>query len=282
MTATLLALVAGALIGAGLWVTCGGLFTAEPLMRENYAGRPIPTGVGVLVPLSVVVLVAAGHLALLSARRGAIWYEQGRTALLATAVFSLLGLLDDVAGVGQSGGFRQHVRSLLRGELSTGAVKLVGGAAAGILVASAAPAADVGVLAALRDGATVALAANLANLFDRAPGRSTKFSTLFFLVAAAVARRPELAGPAVGIGAGIGLLWPDLRERMMLGDAGANPLGALVGFAWLIAIPAPGWRWGLLGVLVLANAASEAVSYSAVIDRVAPLRWFDRLGSLRT
>ena len=281
MTAVALAFLVGALIAAGLWLTTARMFDAEPLARTNYRGVSLPTGVGVLIPVTVVVVVAAGHLALLNTGRPALWYTYGRTAVMASMAFCLLGLLDDVAGVGQSGGFRSHVRSILSGDLSTGAVKLIGGAAAGILVAARVPLMDPDVLSALRDGAVVALAANLANLFDRAPGRSTKVGALAFLGAVAVSRSSELAAPAVAVGAAVGLLWPDLREKMMLGDAGANPLGALVGFAWLVALPSAAGRWALLAFLVLANVASEVVSYTSVIDRVGPLRWFDRLGSLR-
>jgi len=41
-----------------------------------------------------------------------------------------------------------------------------------------------------------------------------------------------------------------------------------------------GRRFGFtaLVVLVVANIAAELVSFSSIIDRVAPLRWFDRLG----
>lgn len=283
MTAILLAAVAGLLVAAGSWLTAGGLFDVDALRRSNYRGVALCTGVGTLIPATVLVVVAAGHLALLSTGRGPIWSQLGRTAVLATAAFGLLGLLDDVAGAGQSGGFRGHLSALAKGELTSGSVKMIGGAAAGILVAAAAPSVDVGVIAALRDGATVALAANVANLLDRAPGRCIKFSTVLFVVAAAVASdRQVLAAPAIGIGAGLGLLVPDLRERMMLGDAGANPLGALVGLAWLAALGSPNQRWVLFAALLAANMASEVVSYSSVIDRLAPLRWFDRLGSART
>ena len=67
----------------------------------------------------------------------------------------------------------------------------------------------------------------------------------------------------------------------MLGDAGANPLGALVGLAWLLAVPSSPGRWVVLVVLVALNAASEAVSFSRIIDAAAPLRWLDRIGSRR-
>jgi UDP-N-acetylmuramyl pentapeptide phosphotransferase/UDP-N-acetylglucosamine-1-phosphate transferase len=75
------------------------------------------------------------------------------------------------------------------------------------------------------------------------------------------------------------MLWPDLRERCMLGDTGANVLGAAVGWGLVVAVGAAG-EWTALVVVVLLNLVSERVSFTRVIDGVAPLRWFDRLGTL--
>jgi hypothetical protein len=87
----------------------------------------------------------------------------------------------------------------------------------------------------------------------------------------------ELAGPALVVGAGLGLLVPDLRERCMLGDAGANPLGAAVGVGVVLAC-SPGVRLAALVVVAALNLASELVSFTKVIDRTPPLRYLDRLG----
>ena len=64
----------------------------------------------------------------------------------------------------------------------------------------------------------------------------------------------------------------------MLGDTGANMLGAAVGFGLVVSLDAVG-EWLVLLVVVALNLASEFVSFSAVIDRVAPLRALDRLGT---
>ena len=82
------------------------------------------------------------------------------------------------------------------------------------------------------DAVLIALAANLANLLDRAPGRAIKFGLVAWIPIAFVA-----GGDAVGvaiapvIGAFCGLLGDDLREHVMLGDTGANVLGAVLGLA---------------------------------------------------
>jgi UDP-N-acetylmuramyl pentapeptide phosphotransferase/UDP-N-acetylglucosamine-1-phosphate transferase len=200
-----------------------------------------------------------------------------RLVVLAVVGFGLLGLLDDLGGIGQSGGFRGHLRALAQGRLTTGGLKLFGGAALSIVVVAAGTAGrSTGRLIA--DAALVALSANLANLLDRAPGRVLKGGgAVFVLLAVGTGAGPELAGVALAVGAALGLLVPDLRERCMLGDAGANPLGAVLGVGVVVACSPEVRLVALAGVAAL-NLLSEVVSYSKVIDRVAPLRFLDRLG----
>ncbi len=84
----------------------------------------------------------------------------------------------------------------------------------------------------------VAGTANLLNLLDLRPGRAAKAGVL---AAAATLRGPGgglVAGP---LGATLAVLPDDLGERVMLGDAGANALGALLGLR-LAAVPGRGRR----------------------------------------
>jgi hypothetical protein len=201
----------------------------------------------------------------------------GPSIVVLVTGFGLLGLLDDLAGVGQSGGFRGHLRALAQGHLTSGMVKMLGGPLVA-LVAVSLWAVSPRVVPALRDAAVVALAANLANLFDRAPGRVIKAGVVGFVLVLATGARGYLAAPALSVGAAVGLLPGDLREEHMLGDAGSNALGATVGFAAVAAV-GEGARWILLVALLGLNVASELVSFSRVIDATPPLRWFDRWGS---
>jgi UDP-N-acetylmuramyl pentapeptide phosphotransferase/UDP-N-acetylglucosamine-1-phosphate transferase len=82
------------------------------------------------------------------------------------------------------------------------------------------------------------------------------------------------------VGATAGLLHADLRERLMLGDTGANLLGAVLGLAVVLETSRP-VRTGVLVVLVLLNLASERVSFSKVIAATPGLRHADRLGRVR-
>jgi hypothetical protein len=122
----------------------------------------------------------------------------------------------------------------------------------------------------------VALTANLFNLLDRAPGRACKFG---LLVAAPIALgAPSWAAASSGLlGALVAVLPADLAERLMLGDNGANPLGAVLGLGLAMALPEP-WR-ALAVVAVLAlNLTSERISFSQVIERTPGLRAFDGIG----
>jgi hypothetical protein len=273
------AFVGGAVLAACLWVLMAPAFGAEVFTRENFRGRSLPTAVGVLIAL-VVLAVDAVVTAVVAA--GADVDEVAvaglRLATVTSLAFGLLGLLDDLGGVGESGGFRGHLRALVRGRLTTGAAKLFGGAAVGVIVVSYREPDSLGRV--LADGALVALAANLGNLFDRAPGRTLKLSlVLFAVLVAVVGADPALAGVALVVGAGAGLLTADLSERMMLGDAGANVLGAALGLGVVIGC-SPGVRTGVLVGVALLNLASEGVSFSRVINAVPPLRAADRWGRL--
>ena len=263
----------------GLWTLLQPMFAQPVFQRQNYRGRTLPTAAGlvlVLVPLPWIAIWSAYD----SVRDGSrpVLDRSWTTTVIVIAGFGLLGLLDDLAGDGGARGFAGHVVAATRGELTTGLVKLLGGGL--IAVAAAAPwAADrfshlvVGAL-------VIALAANLGNLLDRAPGRVEKVSLLGFAVLAVATMGDEgLAGPALVVGAGTAMLLPDLRERCMLGDTGANVLGAAVGLG-VVASTGTGIQAVVAILLLVLNVVSEFVSFSAVIDRTRPLRWADRLGAL--
>ena len=241
------------------------------------------------------------------------------------------GGYDDLAGSGSRRGFRGHLGALVKGEVTTGAVKLGGIGATGLVSAAllGGGPADVAVNAGL-----VAGGANLLNLFDLRPGRALKVALASGTLLAVGARRgpaghgaasrPDAgatAGPgttagttagsgtiarpgaAIGpgaaagpgaalepdpgpgalftvaapLGAAIALLPEDLGERAMLGDAGANALGALLGVAAAASLSRPA-RLALLAAITGLTAASEVVSFTAVIERTPALRWLDMLG----
>lgn len=271
--------VAGAAAAAALWWLLRDAFGAPVFARQNLRGRTVPTGSGLVIVLGALAIEGIARVAGAAGARPPEGTHLGRDLAVLLAVgMALLGLFDDLGGVGESGGFRGHLSALAHGRLTTGAVKLFAGAALAINVVSVLEPDSLGRL--LADSALVALTANLANLLDRAPGRVTKASLLAFGVLVLVGGSGEaLAGVALVMGGAAGLLWQDVREHMMLGDAGANVLGAVLGLGLVLAC-APSTRTAALLVVISLNLLSEVVSFSAVIQRVPPLRALDRLGRL--
>jgi len=253
-------------------------FTSSPsLARPNYRGRSVPTVAGLLIPVAVLVVeairVVAGSLSLGPDIDPA---EPWLLVLVATSGFAVLGAIDDLVGTGDQRGFRGHLAALLRGRPTTGVLKLVGGGCVALAVVG--PVAGDSPANLLADAALVALAANLGNLLDRAPGRAIKVSTLTFgILVAVVGLEPALAPVAAVVGAGLGLLLDDLHEHLMLGDAGSNVLGAVLGLGVVLSV-GPTARDVVLGALIALNAAGEVVSFSRVIEAVPPLRALDRAG----
>ena len=271
-----LGLVLGLVVGGVTLRLLLPTLAAPVLQRTNHRGAPIATAAGLVVVLAVLGAEAAlgvAEAAGVDPLGGAVGR---RLVVLATVGFGLLGFIDDLLGAGESGGFRGHLGALAHGRLTSGGVKLFGGAALALAVMAAIQPGSVGRI--LADGALVALAANLGNLMDRAPGRCLKVTALAFVVLVAVtAADPSLVGVALVVGAALALAPADLGERVMLGDAGANVVGAVLGIG-VVLTASPSVRNGVLVAVVVLNGLSEKVSYSRVIASTPPLRAIDRLG----
>ena len=169
------------------------------------------------------------------------------------AAIALLGLADDLWS-GPERGFRAH---LTKGS-TTGVAKAVG-----------IPLVALATTRSLRKATLVALAANVLNQLDTRPGRALKA----FLAGAALVR-----GPAKGYVPITVLLAPyDLREMTMLGDAGANALGALLGFGSVGKLTARGQLFAI-AALAGVTVAGEARSLGESIERTPVLSRLDRLG----
>ncbi|HEV7526105.1 MAG TPA: hypothetical protein VGP92_14130 [Acidimicrobiia bacterium] len=247
------------------------------LERANHRGRTVPTAIGVLAVLTVV-FVEAGRSFFGAFGIGDAPGDSARLLVVLAAVgFGLLGLVDDLAGTQAYEGFRGHLRALAHGRVTTGAVKMIGGGAVAIVLVSV-ERTRVSGAQMLADAVLVALAANLTNLFDRAPGRAIKVGLLAWIPLALIARADSVGvAIAPAIGAFAGLLGDDLHERLMLGDTGSNVIGAVLGLGVVLEC-SPTTRIVVLAVLIAFTLASELVSFSAVIQRVGMLRRIDELG----
>lgn len=270
------AVIAGLLASLVLQRGTQAIFALPVLDRENYRGHHLPTAAGLVLAAAVIAVEGARTLG------GVVRISDAATAparlaiLLGVVAFAFLGLLDDLLGDGADRGLSGHIRAVLHGRITTGFIKLGGGAAVSLMLAGA----HVGdrPLRVLIDGALIALAANMGNLFDRAPGRTTKVAFLAWIPVAVVAGTSATGiAVAVVMGAALGLLPADLAERSMLGDTGANVLGATLGIAVVLST-GDLVRDLTVGILFALTLLSEKVSFSKVIRRFGPFHLLDRLG----
>lgn len=267
--------------------------------QDNYRGHRVYRGLGVVWLLWAGAAVVMGISAESMFAGGSVLLILPLAGLLALAAFAF-GMFDDEYGSGVSKGFRGHLSALARGRLSTGGLKLIGISVACLLVAmffarlSPWGAGQSGwrlVGLSLAAGAAMALTSNLVNLMDLRPGRALK---TYVVLAAAGLASTAVGFPGSGDGGAatfsdvlaLGLLlagpvvavWRlDLGEQGMLGDAGANPAGAVAGMLIVAGLP----LWGLIAYLVLMlalNAASERISFSQVIARNRALNAVDHWG----
>lgn len=245
------------------------------LMRTNVNGRPVPAVLG--GPLSVGGMAVLATVALV----GALGWEParvGRTGAAVAwvvAVMAIAGGWDDRRGDETSRGFKGHLGALASGRFTGGALKIlaggVAGTGAGLLLVADDPARLVGTVV------LVAGAANVVNLFDRAPGRAAKVVLLVATPLMALGSAAWGVAGAGTVGALLACLPFDLGEEAMLGDAGANPLGGLVGLGLAVSLPGS-WLWVAVGVVVALNLASERWSFSRVIGATPWLDKLDRAG----
>jgi hypothetical protein len=168
------------------------------------------------------------------------------------APVAALGLADDLWS-GPERGFRAH----LRAGRTTGTLKLLGIPAYALLRTRS-----------LSGALLVALAANMLNQLDTRPGRALK---AFFLTSAVLRIRSRALWGGV-------LLAPyDLREMTMLGDAGANALGAVLGFGSVARFRSRG-RFLAIGALAGLTVLGERRSLGRLIEQTPILRELDGMG----
>lgn len=276
----ILAALTGYAGGRMLWLAMRKSWSRQAFLRTNYQGASIPTAAGIVLALTLLVVEAARAVV---AAMG-IGDPPGLTAERAGAfvlvlAFATLGLLDDLVGTSGARGFNGHFQALARGELTSGMIKVIGGAAAAIIGASLVGDPSFGQL--IINAGIIALTANFFNLLDVRPGRSTKTGLALFAILLIVSTFNAVLVPvAIVVGAAAAMLLDDLHERLMLGDTGANALGAAIGLGLITQVEG-GAAVVTLAVLIGLNALSEFVSFTKIIETVPPLRMLDQLGRRR-
>jgi UDP-N-acetylmuramyl pentapeptide phosphotransferase/UDP-N-acetylglucosamine-1-phosphate transferase len=253
---------------------------AEGFTRQNYRGVRLPFPGGIAIVAAGVLVVGFWTALVLIAQLNPFdWGIQ--TELTYPLGVALLGLIDDLLA-GTPRGWRGHGRAILAGEFSTGALKAVGSLALACYALQAA-AYENGVSGYLLAIALLVLTTNLFNLLDLRPGRSAKAFLLLGVLLSLVAWDGHdnfmpplwmvgpLAAPILVVG------FYDLKERTMLGDVGANLIGAVAGLWLIYAFDTTGQLIALAVVLAL-TIYGEFRSLNTLIERTPLLRQIDSIG----
>jgi UDP-N-acetylmuramyl pentapeptide phosphotransferase/UDP-N-acetylglucosamine-1-phosphate transferase len=249
-------------------------------VKANYRGRELPFPFGALVLCAALLALIPVVLVQRLGSADVIYPELGPVALYSLGVIAL-GLIDDTLGEPRAGeparrGWRGHGAALLRGELSTGILKAVGSLSLAMLAMAA-----LGYRSNWRwllATAVLLLATNAFNLLDLRPGRAGKAFVLLGLglsIGAASLRQLWTLGLFAAPALVAGLY--DLRERAMLGDTGANLLGALAGLWLVLALSGTGQVIALI-LLAALTLYGELRSISGFVERTPGLRHLDSFG----
>jgi UDP-GlcNAc:undecaprenyl-phosphate/decaprenyl-phosphate GlcNAc-1-phosphate transferase len=254
------------------------MLRANGHVHANYRGLELPCPAGVLIVVAATAALVPLELIERLAHVHVFYCPQTEVVLLYGFGVAALGLIDDTLGSseGDPRGWRGHVAALMHGRLSSGVVKAVGSLG---LALAATDRLGLSVGRWLLATGVLVLATNALNLLDLRPGRAVK--ALVVLGAALTIGAGELrqlltlgvfAGPALVAG------WFDLREQAMLGDTGANLLGALAGL-WIVLTVGETGQLIALALLLALTVYGELRSISELVQRVPLLRWVDSLGS---
>jgi hypothetical protein len=262
----------------------------------NYRGNQVFNGLGVVWFIWLVAFWIGAHILNLLhiGQPGWISYLLPTFPLLAGAC--VFGLFDDWAGSGATPGsvrvrgFRGHLKAMLKGRITTGGLKFLGIGMLSLFTA----------VSLYYDGATsilkvvlvtsiIALFANLLNLFDLRPARASKVYLLGLALALCCVGAlrvvnldaADIVALALAAFGPVLATWRfDAGEKGMLGDAGANAAGALLGYLMATALPFGGLVAAALLLLAL-NLASEKWSFSQAIEGNKALKALDQLGRKR-
>lgn len=253
---------------------------------ENYRGAQLPCPLGIVIVAAVMLTLGGLEALYVLGVDDDGFSTMGPVLVLGVAA---LGLFDDAYG-GPSRGWRGHGAAVRRGEFPSGLLKAVGtlGLAAYVATASApvyvlrgyGASLDLDVLKYLLTVSVLVLSTNLFNIVDLRPGRAFKTLVLVAIGCTIAVGTDLISAFGAYFGAILIVGVYDLRERGILGDTGANLLGAVAGLMLVTAITSTLGLAICVAVLLVVTAYGEFRSISAFVERTPGLRHLDSVGRI--
>jgi UDP-N-acetylmuramyl pentapeptide phosphotransferase/UDP-N-acetylglucosamine-1-phosphate transferase len=247
------------------------------VIRPNYKKENIPVSMGIvflpMLLINAILLVVLTNDNTLMNSQNLLYLSIFLFALM--AIF-FAGILDDIVGNRDVSGLGGHLKSLLKGDLTTGGFKALFGGFVGVFVSVII---SDNILSFIINTLIIALSTNLMNLLDLRPGRAIKgFLTImiimFFFLVGYVKYFPFLIVPNV-----LAYFNRDLKAKAMMGDTGSNVLGIAIGVIMVLGFSSSltiSGSWLLF--LIAIHLLTERYSLTNIIENNKVLNYIDKLG----
>lgn len=250
------------------------LFLLKPMLievnavRENYKGNYIPVSVGISWPMTAIIVFSFLYIF-------SFYEDMYHLFILGIVSISFLGFIDDILGQRDTLGFKGHFTEFFKGRLTTGGLKALGGGLIAFFLALLFSATWYEVII---NTFIIALFTNMLNLLDLRPGRAVK-GFLFFLLIIIILAKGNIDWILISplLGAVLVYFPQDLKAQIMMGDAGSNVLGLILGFLCVLYLS---WyfRLAILIFLILMHIYTEKYSLTKTIENNRLLRIIDNWG----
>lgn len=264
--------IAAAIFSNALTPAFIDLFKSSGRLVKNYKGEMIPQGIGIMFPIYYLLWYA--FLKLFNES----FMDNALLILFAITTVCFIGFIDDMLGTRDVLGLKGHFKSLLKGRLTTGALKAIIGLLLAFVLSMPLATNYVEVIT---NTVIIALFTNFFNLLDLRPGRAIKVYIIIFLAILAalnLAEKTDILLTFVPLlGFVVGYLPYDLKASSMMGDAGSNVLGISVGFLVVLSLS---WhiRIAVLAFLIGIHIFTEKYSLTKLIEKNSLLNYLDNLG----
>lgn len=247
------------------------MLTNSGAVRQNYMGKKIPVGMGIVfIPAVITGVIVLVYLEQIDKKLALL-------NLLGITVIGFAGIVDDLLGNRDTLGFKGHIKSLFKGTLTTGGFKaLMGGLVASVISLFISDAVIQWILNAL----IISLFTNMLNLMDLRPGRAIKFFFLVWgisVIGGIKGNYSYLLFPLAG--SLIAYMPVDFKGKGMMGDVGSNVLGISMGIYFSLSTGVTA-KICIVGALVLMHLIGEKYSFTNIIDKNRILSFVDSLGTV--
>lgn len=250
------------------------ILTEAGFVRPNYRGELIPLGTGIVFYFSLAIVIGIGKLA-------GLFNKEVYIFLFSAAVMAIFGLIDDIFGSRNATGLIGHFKTMFtKGQVTTGALKaLAGGFTAVVVSMELMPVnGTLNIVPIMVNILVISLSINAVNLLDLRPGRAGKGFLIIslFLVTAGV-QNHGITCLAVILASVAAFMPFDLGSRVMMGDAGSNTLGFVLGYTAVFLSEWP-YKVVYLTFLVFLHLLTEKYSLTRIIEKNKLLNYIDMIG----